>query len=220
MTEPQKKSETISETTKAYLVEVFVNEKYGRKSNLTNKYVTKGLEVEEDSLTIYSRFKKEIFFKNEEWLKNEFISGTPDIICDTKVIDIKSSWDIFTFFKNNGGKLNKDYYWQLQCYMALTKKNDSTLAYCLTNTPDMLIQDEKRKLMYKMGVIDDVNEDFQKACAELDKLMTYDDIPLKEKVVEIDIQRNDIDIKRLYERVELCRDYMNTELFKKELQKV
>lgn len=214
MVEPQKKTELISETTKTHLVDVFVSSKYGRNTDIHSKYTNKGLMVEEDSLTLYSRFKKEFYLKNEDHFSNAFIKGTPDIITEDRIIDVKSSWDIYTFFRNTTAKLNKNYYWQLQCYMALTGKEKATLAYCLINTPDMLIQDEKRKLQYRMGVIDDANLSFQEACNQLDKLMIYDDIILEEKIIEIEIKRNDKDIERLYERIVDCREYMNEYLFK------
>jgi hypothetical protein len=218
MTEPRAKSETLSESCKTHLVDVFVSNKYGRNTDIVNKYTTKGMLVEEDSLTLYSRYKKEFYLKNETHFNNEFIKGTPDII--TKhgmIIDVKSSWDIYTFFRNNAKSLNKNYYWQLQGYMALTGCKISMLAYCLVNTPDMLIQDEKRRLQYKMGVIDDSNKTFEEACAEIEKLSIYDDIPLSEKVIEIEIKRDDSDIERLYQKIKDCREYMNKNLFKKEL---
>jgi hypothetical protein len=217
MTEPRSKSEFLSESCKTHLVDVFVSNKYGRNTDIVNKFTAKGMLVEEDSLTIYSRYKKNFFMKNEEHFKNEFIKGTPDIISEDRIIDVKSSWDIYTFFRNNAAKINKNYYWQLQGYMWLTGKKVSSLAYCLINTPDALINDEKRRLMYKMNVIDDVNSDYQEACEQLDKLMVYDDIPLEEKVIEIEIQRNEEDIERLSKRVVDCREYMDRYLFKTQL---
>lgn len=217
MTEPRSKSEFLSESCKTHLVDVFVSNKYGRNTDVVNKFTTKGLLVEEDSLTLYSRYKKNFFLKNEEHFSNEFIKGTPDIIDGEMIIDVKSSWDIYTFFRNTGAKLNKNYYWQLQGYMALTDKKYSTLAYCLVNTPDALINDEKRRLMYKMNVIDDVDKTYQEACEQLDKLMVYDDIPLTEKVIEIEVKRNEEDIERLYQRVKDCREYMDEYLFKTQL---
>jgi hypothetical protein len=213
MVDPRNKSETLSETTKTYLSEVFINYSYGRKKDIQNRYTTKGLMVEEDSLTLYSRFKKEIFMKNEERFFNDFICGTPDLVEKNEVIDIKSSYDIFTFFKSKED-INKSYYWQLQAYMCLTGKKTSTLAYCLINTPDCLIQDEKRRLGFKMNIIDDVNKDYVEACIEIDRLMIYDDLPLEEKVHEVTIERNDKDIERMYERVEQCRKYMNETFYK------
>ncbi len=213
MTEARIKSETLSETTKSYLSEVFILHKYGRKKDIQNRFTIKGLMVEEDSLTLYSRFKKEIFMKNEERFFNDFICGTPDLVEKNEVIDIKSSYDIFTFFKSKES-LNKDYKWQLMAYMALTGKPSSTLAYCLINTPDILIQDEKRRLGYKMGIIDDVNPDYVDGCEQLDKLMIYDDIQLEERIHEVKIEKKDREIESIYSRVEECREYMDHVFFK------
>lgn len=213
MTDPISKSEEISETTKVHLIDVFVSNKYGRNTDVLNKYTTKGLMVEEDSLTLYSLFKKQFYKKNQDRIENEWITGCPDITTP-ELIDIKSSWDIYTFLRINAKKLNANYYWQLQAYMDLTGSETSKLAYCLVDTPDALVFDEKRRLQYKMNVIDPENEDFIKACAEIDKLSKYSDIPLSEKVIEIEIKRNEEDIKRMHERVEKCREYMNRELFK------
>jgi hypothetical protein len=215
MTEPRSKSETLSETCKTHLTDVFVSAKYGRNTDIFNRYTAKGMMVEEDSLTLYSRYKEEIYFKNKERVENFYISGCPDIILKDMIIDIKSSWDIYTFFRNNNSdKVNKNYYWQLQGYMALCDKETSKLAYCLVNTPDMLIQDQKRKLLWQMGLIDDTNKDYEQACIEIDKLSVYDDIPMEEKVIEIVIKRNQADIDRLYERIEVAREYMDSFLFK------
>jgi len=213
MTEPKSKSEAISETAKTHLIDVFVSNKYGRNTDVFNRYTAKGMMVEEDSLTLYSRFKGKFYKKNELRIANGWISGCPDIILNDLVVDIKSSWDIYTFFRNTA-KLNKQYYWQLQGYMALTGKETSKLAYCLVNTPDILIQDQKRKLLWQMGLIDDTDKTYEEACSELDKLAVYDDIPLEEKVIEIEIKRNDEDIEKIYHRVDQCREYMDKHLFK------
>jgi hypothetical protein len=213
MTNSRSKSELLSETCKKYLSEIFIQEKYGRKKEIVNKYVTKGLECEENSIALYSTYKKDIFFKNEQFYKNEFVCGTPDIVDGFKIIDIKSSWSIFTFLDAKDS-LNKDYYYQIQTYLALTGKEKGTLAYCLTNTPDCLIQDEKKRLMWKMNVYNDMDKNYLEACAEIDKLCLYDDIPLEERVHEIEIERDEKAIQSIYDRVEECREYMNTNLFK------
>lgn len=211
MTEPRSKSEVISETCKGHLIEVFVKEHYGREKDIQNRYTTKGLCVEDDSIKLYSEYKQEGFEKNEERFKNRFIIGTPDIVLSDKIIDIKSSWDIFTFLKNKNS-LNKDYYWQLQGYMALTDRKLATIAYCLIDTPDALVFDEKRRLQFKMGVIDDANPDFQEACSKIDLLSYYSDIPLQERVIEVPVERNDSDIEKIYQRVKDCRVYIDQNL--------
>lgn len=214
MTEPQKKSEPLSETCITHLIDKFISIKYKRNTDIQSRYTTKGLMVEEDSITLYSLHKKSFFKKNDTWLTDEFISGTPDLYEGeeikkaTRIIDVKSSWDIFTFFRTKNKPVNKNYYWQLQGYMALTGAKSATLAYCLVDTPHPLIQDEKRKLMWKMGVATDQNPDFIEACKEIDKLSIYEDIPMGERVLETVIERNDSDIERLYERAKVCKDYI------------
>lgn len=220
MTEPKLKADkeagNLSETSKSYLVEVYIKEMYDREADINSKYIAKGLMVEEDSITLYSRVKKSFFKKNEERLNNDYITGVPDlfvgenIIGATEVIDLKSSWDIFTYFKAKTKDTNSDYFWQLQGYMFLTGATIAKLAYCLVNTPEMLINDEKRKLMYKMGAMTEESLEYVEACEELEKNMIYDDIPLPKRVYEITIERNEAAIDKIKEKVLKAREYLNT----------
>jgi hypothetical protein len=218
MTEPKKKTESISEGTKTHLIDIFIKQKYGRTTDVNNRYTTKGTMVEEDSMTLYSRHIYKMYIKNEESLSNEFIKGTPDIITsldveDMEIIDLKSSWDAFTFFRvKYKGEINPLYYWQLQGYMALTNAKKSKLVYCLVNTPEALIEAEKRKLWYSMGQPNIEDSFYVKGCDEIDRNCKYDDIPNKERIHEIEIPRNDADIKRLYERIELSRKWIKENL--------
>ena len=208
MTNPRSKGEgLLSETCQKYLSQLYVSYKCGREKETVTKYMTKGLQVEEDSLTVFSRYKGKIYFKNQERLNNDFIQGTPDIVVNSLVIDIKSSWDIFTFFATKRDKLNQSYFYQLQGYMALTGAEGAELAYCLVNTPPGLIQDEKTKLLYKIGSGKATSENYLEACDRIDKLMTFDDIPLRERVNIISIERDENAIRGVYERVEQCREY-------------
>lgn len=219
MTEPRNKADkdagNLSESAKTHMIDVYVSNKYGRQTDISNKYVQKGLMVEEDSITLYSRVKKIFHKKNEENLSNYYIKGTPDLYdgpsihTATHIIDIKSSFDIFTFFRNHTKDLSSDYYWQVHGYMALTGAEKATVAFCLVDTPEVIINDEKRRLMWKMGVATDENEDFAEACAELDRLLKYGDIPMKDRVMEFTVERNQDDIDLMYKRVLKARLYLN-----------
>lgn len=218
MTEPKVKSEMISDSAKTHCVDVFIREKYGRKTDISNRYLTKGTEVEEDSMTLFSRLEKRPYFKNEDWLKNDYITGTPDIITsldveDMEVIDLKSSWDIFTFFRAKHKEINKLYYWQLQAYMWLTGAKRSRLVYCLVNTPSHLIEDEKRKLWYKLGQPAIDGKLYSEACSEIELLSIYDDIPMIERVNSIVILRDDEAIERMRLKTILCNQWMQTNLY-------
>lgn len=235
MTEPKsaadKKAGNLSEGAKTHLIDVYVSNKYGRNTDIQNKYVSKGLMVEEDSITLYSRVKKTFLVKNERHFANKWIKGTPDLFDadpsklnfieqngvlvwdgrphDLTVIDIKSSWDIFTFFRVHTKDINSLYWYQLQGYMALTGATSARLAYCLIDTPAQLIMDEKRKLMYKMGCATEENAEFLEACQELDKLMCYGDIPNEERIIEFQIERDEDAIQMIYEKVQKGREFLN-----------
>lgn len=219
MTDPRNKTEVISETAKTHLIDLFVADKYDRHSDTFNKYIDKGLQVEEDSITLFSRVKKRFFKKNEERIVNDFINGVPDLFEGLEIraadiiIDIKSSWDLYTFFRAKHSPVNKQYWWQLQGYMALTGASKALLAYCLVNTPEVNINDEKRRLMYRMGVATDENPDFIQACEEIDRNMRYDDIPMADRVHEFEVLRDDKAIEQMYERIKKCRDYYERTFF-------
>lgn len=217
MTEPRSKADkeagNLSESAKTHLIDVFVSNKYNRQSDIQNKYIQKGLLVEEDSITLYSRVTKKYYKKNELPLNNEFIKGTPDLYAGDSInqakhiIDIKSSYDIFTFFRNHGNDLNSLYYWQVQGYMDLTGAKSASVAYCLVDTPETIIAEEKRRLMWKMGCSPE-HEDFLLACDELDRLLTYKDIPIAERLMEFHVDRCQEDIDLMHKKVLRGRGYL------------
>lgn len=222
MTESRSKGD-IGETFKSALMSCFIEAKYGRKKNIQNKYIEKGLAVEEDSITLYSRVKKKFFQKNEETLVNDFFIGTPDLFEGpsiheaTAIIDIKSSWNIHTFFSTIIKPQNKSYYWQGQAYMDLTGAKTFKLVYCLVSAPEQIINDEKRRLAWQMGVATDDNELAQKAFEELDREMIFDDIPIEERWIQQVIMRDDNAIESAKEKMKVCRDFLNKLIYKLEL---
>lgn len=154
------KSETLSEGAKTHLIDVFVSEKYKRREEISSKYLEKGNECEEDSITLLSRISKIMYKKNTIRLRNKFVQGEPDLFLGAAIenadetIDTKSSWSAYTFFRSQKDKLNPLYYWQGQCYMWLTGAKKHTVAYCLVNgLADTIIQ-EKRLLSFKKGMLD------------------------------------------------------------------
>ncbi len=113
----------LSETTKSALLEIYVANKYSRYKEMSNKFIEKGLAVENDAIDMWRRHRGEIVFKNEQMFANDFIKGTPDLLIKddetdlvVNVPDIKSSWDIHTFFDAMTSDISKDYYWQGQAH--------------------------------------------------------------------------------------------------------
>jgi hypothetical protein len=134
----------LSETTKSALLEVYVQQKYKRYKEISNKYIEKGLAVENDAIDMWRRERGAIVFKNEVNFQNDFITGTPDLLIKDgsnviNVPDIKSSWDIHTFIDAKVNELSKDYYWQGQAYMWLTGAPTATFCFVLVNAPSQMI---------------------------------------------------------------------------------
>lgn len=215
MTESRTKEE-FGETCKSHLMECYVSKKYDRYKDISNKYIEKGILAEEDSITLYSRVKKTFYKKNAEVITNDFFVGTPDLFVGESIqsasviIDLKTSWDIFTFFSVMTKAIEKKYVWQLQAYMDLTGAKQARLVYCLVNTPDKLVVDQKKKLAWTMGVIDsDVDEEYIRACEQVDKNSVYDDIPIEDRYIEFVIDRDQDAIDQAHKRVEKCREFLN-----------
>lgn len=242
MIEPKNKSEKIGETTKTHLIDVYVSEKHGRREDVSGKALDKGNECEEDGITLLSRINKKFYTKNEVHLKNDFIKGTPDLFEGKNinnadiVIDTKLSWSAHTFFRAQK-ELNKLYEWQVQSYMWLTGAKEAYVAYCLVNGTLEAIEDEKKRLGWRLGVIDPGNnpEYLEKAkqieinhIFDLELFMEhyqhYDlvnnvldwkyDIPMQDRVFSFHVKRDDEKIERLKNRIIDCREWMNKELFK------
>lgn len=204
MTNPQKKTETLSQTTKSYLLEIFNEEIFNKSNEIVSKYLDKGIQVEEDSIQLYERVKGTLVIKNEERKFNDFIIGTPDSV-GSVVRDFKSSWNINTFPMFDTEIPNKQYYWQLQGYMELWNIDHAELIYCLVDTPEMLIEDEKRRTSWKLGMIE-LPIDLE---AEIDNNMRFQTIPEYLRVKVFNVERNKEDIEQLYSRIADCKAYLN-----------
>ena len=105
------------------LIEESIDEMiYDYKVSFSTREMTKGTDVEDESIEIYNRIFFTDYRKMDEdddhfSLKFLFASGHPDIVdCERrKVIDIKSSWSKKTFPKR--APKNPAYDWQVKMYL-------------------------------------------------------------------------------------------------------
>ena len=204
MTDPRSKSETLSKTTISYLETWAKEQIYSRKKEIKSKYLDKGNEVEDTAIEFAAeRLKLGMVFKNEDQFENEFLTGTPDLILPELIIDIKSSWDCFTFPLFDVELPEKNYYWQMQGYMALTGKKQAKVVYCLMDTPEEIVDRELKSFFWGADEWDTDIEDKIRADH------SYSNINPKFKIKEFDVYRNDEDIKRIELRVTECRNYLD-----------
>ena len=200
----------MGETAKTFLKELYIEKVYGFKKDITSKYIEKGLQVEDAAISFYSVQKGDFYHKNDEWFKNDFISGTPDILSGDTVVDIKSSWSAHSFFCVKGEPIKKDYYYQLMGYMALTGLKKAKLAYVLIDTPWQLVEDEKRRLSWQMGMVSEDSPEFMEALAEIERNHDFSTIPDEKRIIEFDIEYDQKVVDDIYKRVEESRVYLNS----------
>lgn len=204
MTNPKSKSDLLSKTTQSYCESWLKEKLYNREKEFTNKYVQKGIIVEDNSIdVIANQLGYGMLFKNEIKFENDFLTGTPDIITNDKIIDAKSSWDVFTFplFDESPNPL---YEWQGQGYMNLTDKKKFAVCYVLVDTPEHMIESEMRRYAWSMGYeYDDLNY------GQFYKKMTYADIPEQYRIKTFEFDYDQTKIDSVQNRVLECREFID-----------
>ena len=206
MTDPRTKSETLSETAKSYIQDLFKERELGIYKEFSSRYTDKGLEMEDEAIQFASEVLNwDFVVKNETRFNNEWLTGEPDINTDNLLADIKCSWSGSTFPLFDETLKNKDYYYQLQGYMMLTGHDTSELVYCLMNTPHQIVEDEVRRQHWKLNLID---EDLEVRQA-VQEMHNFDQIPNNLRVKRFIVQKDEAAQEKIKERVEVAREYYN-----------
>jgi len=197
----------LSKTTKAYLEAHAIESMYGYSKDVWSKAIDKGIAVENDSIKLAEEvLKKGKMYKNEQYFENEYLTGTPDVLNDDFVLDVKTSLDATTFPWFKKDIPNKDYYYQLQGYMELTGRRKAYLVYCLVDTPSDIVEDEVRRVHYKLKEIDD-NPIVRNA---VEMQHNFDRVPKEHRIKCYEIDYDPEAIEKIYNRVKECREYYET----------
>ena len=197
----------LSETAKKHLMEVYIDAKWNRSEDITTKMMTKGNLVEDEIIEIISFLDNKVYKKNTERKENEWIQGCPDVV-DEILDDAKASWKPKTFAPFIVNPIGDDNFFQMQGYLWLWNKPKGFVSRALVNCPDMLLKDELRKLLYSMNVVSDESPEYKEAAAELIRNLTYDDIPLEERIIRREVIRDETVIKQIPEKVTAARKYL------------
>lgn len=227
--EKRDKKPELSETAKSEVEKIWLLNEKGFWEDLNNKFLTKGLMSEQDGLELMGNVIGDFILKNDE-RKNIVLgeiegtdiqvglTGECDAFINDKgvktVIDIKCSWNPKTFLN---AKLTSLYEYQLRLYMYLYDVEEAQLCYCLVDSPDNLIEDEKRKTYYKYFSSSMTNEEVQeleenlvKVYEQIERNMKYstsENYTEEERIKVFKISRDrDIEQKML-EKLELASDY-------------
>ena len=206
MTNARSKKDVLSSSTKKYLQELAIENMFGRYKEFKSKYTDKGIIKEDESIRLVEEVLQTGFiWKNEEKYKNNFLTGIPDVVADDFVIDVKTSWDIFTYPHFEETLTNKAYYYQLMGYMWLTGKTRAYLCYCLVNTPSEQVEDEIRREHWQQKLIDESQE----VRDHVEIKHNFDDIHNKLKVKSYRVDFDEEVIEQIKNRIINCRVYYN-----------
>lgn len=193
--------------TKTYVQEWLISELTGKEKRIDSKYLRSGVERESASLIRASKYFGVELVKNTIQLENDFFTGEFDAKTDDRVIDVKSSWDPFTFplFEKEP---DKGYVRQLQIYMDLMGLEKASLVYCLENGTEEMIQSLSWRLAKEEGAEEPTIEHWDKAEAELN----YDHLPDKMRIKVFNFERDEELIENMRQAVLDCRKYIKEEL--------
>ena len=206
MTSPKSKGEVLSQTAKTYLKELAIEEKFGIRKEFSSRYTDKGNIQEDTAIEMASKVLSLPFaLKNTEYFENEFIKGTPDLILEDEIIDIKCSWDGTTFPWFEDELPNKDYFWQLVGYMWLTGRSKARVVYCLVDTPEDIVQDEIRRTSWKKFEIDVTEETENEVRAKHE----FSHISENKRVRAYLVELTNEDIDKVKEKLLHAREYYN-----------
>ena len=130
----------LSATAQGVITDMVNSELYNTPLFISNKYLSKGIECEDDSIELFNNVFFKSLVKNTERITNDFITGECDLIDNDTVIDIKTSWNLKTFAEQR--RKSTCYEWQLRGYMWLYGKDKACTAHCLVDTPKDLCKYE------------------------------------------------------------------------------
>lgn len=184
-----------------YAMDWLKSKKLNRTLEVSSKFLSKGNIVEYESIMMLSNYMGLEMEKNEQSFENDYLTGTPDIILEDCVIDVKNSWSWKTFPLLEKEIPNDDYYYQLQGYMELTGKKSAKLVYILSDTPEFLIEKEAFYYCRNQGFEELDLDVFDKFKAD----MTYSDLWDSQRIKIYEIAYNEEIIAKIYDRVKECR---------------
>ncbi len=218
LTEPVAKADKeagkLSVTCQKELIKIYNREVYGRKKDITTKQMDKGIQAEPESIMLLNRVEGKMYMKNEDRLENEWFCGHPDLFIGDnienadEVLDIKTSWELDSFMPKLIEEPDKGYIAQLNCYYSLTGAKSGAIVYALVSAPDNIVEQEKKSLLWRMNVATELSPEYLQASAELEKLMIFEDIDYRERIIKQPIERDDELIEKMKAKVPIMRQWL------------
>ncbi|MHA2009953.1 MAG: hypothetical protein ACW980_21780 [Promethearchaeota archaeon] len=228
-----KKRDTIelSKGAKTLLRKLRREVKFKRRREINSKYLTKGIELEEEAIDWLSLYHDTVFTNNKERRENKYFTGECDII---EGYDTKVAWSIDTL-PDPEEPLPPIYEYQNRIYMMLWDKEEWTTSSIAIS----MLEDHIKKTIYgdlwkwkgedipdwrkielikyycyeeefflKMLSKNDVVISKDSDEKTIDMFMSFIEIPMHERIVEKTIKRDKSIEKKMITIAKLARKYM------------
>lgn len=221
----------LSKGAKSYLRQLRRELKFKRRSEIKSKYLTKGIELEEQAITFLSIWHDDVFTNNKERVFTEFFQGECDV---PEGYDTKCSWDLNSL-PDPEEALPSIYEYQNRVYMILHDADRWTTSSILLNMTDSALADaiyregfrwkdnnipEWRKLeIINLHIYDEKN--FYRLCQlhectptkeseekAIDIFTNFVEIPMHERIVEKTTYRDNGIEETMIEVARLARIYL------------
>lgn len=197
-------------TSLSFIKGQWLRDRYGYKKPVVTLEMLKGQMCEQDTMGLTQsvlggpQFRTKCKVAKED----EYHLGHCDIDLKKEdcIEDIKTSWDLSTFFAVED--YPELYYAQGQVYMRLYKRGKFRLIYGLVSTPDELIEQELNKFRYKFGGDYD-NKHYKEIEEQVYHNHKVDHIPKEDRIKIFEFERNDEYIRELERRVVLAQEIYN-----------
>lgn len=177
---------------------------YGIKREIKSKYLDKGNECEDESIVLLSEILGLNLSKNEQHFENEFIKGTPDVITDVFVSDIKNCYSEQTFPLFDEAP-DYEHEMQVKGYAWLLGLKKCRVDYFLNDLPDHLVEKEAWKLIKQRG-LDEMDIDIWN---EAKAMNTYSHLPIELRHKAFEFELTDKDIEFIKANTQIANDYGN-----------
>ncbi len=176
----------------------------------------KGKIQEPEGIALLSIVDGVIYQKNTQRISNDYLTGEPDIFVGEdiynaeKVTDIKNSFDYPGFLKKIHTQVDPTNKIQIQGYLDLCNAPVGEVADVLTDMPEEMINDYRRKLLYRMNVISDQSPAYLEAVAEMERSMYFNGIPKHQRVFKKKVEPFTADYKqKVKDKVKICAQWLN-----------
>jgi hypothetical protein len=208
----------LSATCIEHLMEAYSVETTGKvnvRKEIDIDQIEKGKMAEGSSISLLSVIDGVFYIKNERRVINDYLSGEPDLyvgesIYSAKMItDIKTCYDYPSFLKKINTPIENGWEEQVQGYMDITGAPEGEIAYCLVDTPEIMINDIKRRLFFRGNYVTEESPEFLEKWERLEKSMRFDDIPIRQRVYRVKISPFTPERRQqIYDRVKICREWL------------